>query len=314
MSSWLYFTWLNPFEWGNAVRSALEGFVSWIVTKVQEFFGWVWENIRNAVNGFVGNLMNWVQTTFINPVTATINNIFNKFVEKLKGVLFIVIVTPLMIKEIKGLVEVERLRDVIPKGIKIALKPLLGYLGIEMLWAFISQYAKPITITPPSIIPSPQIPPLKTVLISPIDTVEIVDSVKAETVIGPYVGLSDVVDVVDSVEVTVRAMLVCISLSDTVEVLDSVEASIISPPHIGLSDVVDVVDSVEVTVRAMLVCISLSDTVEVLDSVKVCVGGLKQIEVTDGIMITDETIAPSPRSLWIAEGISMSDVCEVSII
>jgi hypothetical protein len=81
----------------------------------------------------------------------------NKIREKLKGIIFIVITIPSMIREIRALMKSPSIKGVV----KLIAKPFFGYIISELAYAVISPFLLPTQVTPPvipSVTPFPSAP------------------------------------------------------------------------------------------------------------------------------------------------------------
>jgi hypothetical protein len=119
---------------------------------------WIWNGLCAIGNAIVNALKTMFQTIFVNPFTALFNAILNKIREKIKGIIFIVITVPWMIREIRSLMKKPSVRGFL----KLAVKPFIGYFASELIYAFISSFMKPVFVTPyqvPYVQPFPQAPP-----------------------------------------------------------------------------------------------------------------------------------------------------------
>jgi len=137
----------------GAITSALNEFWNWVTgtlasifDKVKEVLSgmvkWVWENATNAFN-----------TIIVQPLTSGLKAATAYVMQKLKGTLYIAIVVPLMLREVRGIIEWRSPRDIGLGIAKLLMKPVIARIGVELFWAML-----------PSVLPTPSIlqPPYQT--------------------------------------------------------------------------------------------------------------------------------------------------------
>ena len=251
------FDWLHPDQWGQALwdafKKAIESILSFlnqyvfqpIVQALKDFFQWAWTQIQSIFNAVVQAIMNFVYSWIVNPILGFFQMILNRIVAKLKGVIYITIVTPLMIREAKSFIEAPSMRKL---GFLIA-KPFIGYLASELIYGFLFPQVHPVTITPRLPPTTPTLPPLGEVSSLMNDLVSVSDVVSTE-LLGPLE----------------------IAPSDIVSVSDSVVTELLAPYETSIYDTVSVSDTAVSEILELLS--SISDTVNVSDSVSTEVSGL----------------------------------------
>ncbi|MCC6051517.1 MAG: hypothetical protein LM580_12465, partial [Thermofilum sp.] len=144
----------------GAITSALNEFWSWVTgalaaifDKVKEVLGgmvkWVWENATAAFN-----------TIIVQPLASGLRAAAAYVMQKLKGTLYIAIVVPLMLREVRGIIEWRSPRDIGIGIAKLLLKPVVAWLGVELFWALLpSVLPAPTALQPPAAQPVPPAPP-----------------------------------------------------------------------------------------------------------------------------------------------------------
>ena len=121
--------------------------MSFILDAIKGFGEWIWNGLC-AIGNAIWNALTWFfQTVFVNPIIGLFNWIMNKIREKLKGIIFIVITIPSMIREIRALMKSPSVKGVV----KIIAKPFFGYVVSELAYAVISSFLFPTQVTPPTI-------------------------------------------------------------------------------------------------------------------------------------------------------------------
>jgi len=190
----------------SIILDAIKGFVDWFVGSMMWLANQIWSSI-----------MQFFQSVFVNPVINFVNFIINRIREKLKGVIFIVITFPLLIKEVRGFVEspsADRL-------FKIILKPIVGWIASEVLSAIIYQHFKPISILPPVIPSVPPVQPYAEPVILATSDIRVEDELSLSLVEEPY--LLDVISVHDSLTFSTDLLL---SMQDYVVVEDELSLTL----------------------------------------------------------------------------------------
>jgi len=182
------------------IIDALRGFGEWLLSGLS----WLANQIASAISSFFYNF-------FVLPIISFVNFVINKLREKIRGIIFIVITVPLMIREVKQLVKSPSLEGVL----KLAIKPLFGYIASQVLGAVIELFLKPITITPPPPPAIPQIQPYAPPVAEYVDTARIEDSIELSLREMPM--LVDSVGVEDSLTLELAKPLV---IADSVEPTD----------------------------------------------------------------------------------------------
>jgi len=123
--------------------------MSFILDAIKGFGEWIWNGLC-AIGNAIWNALTWFfQTVFVNPIVGLFNWIMNRIREKLKGIIFIVITIPSMIREIRALMKSPSIKGVV----KLIAKPFLGYVVSELAYAVLSPFLFPVQATPP-VIPS----------------------------------------------------------------------------------------------------------------------------------------------------------------
>ena len=251
------FKWLDPAMWGQALwegfKKAIESILSFldqyvfkpIVQGIKDFFDWAWKQIQGIFNTVVQAIMNFVYSWIVNPILGFFQMVLNRIVAKLKGVIYITIVTPLMIREAKSFIEAPSMRKL---GFLIA-KPFIGYLASELIYGFLFPQVHPVTITPRLPPSTPTLPSLGEVSSLMNELVSVSDVVSTE-LLGPLETAP----------------------SDIVSVSDSVVTELLAPYETSIYDMISVSDSVVSEILELLS--SISDTVSVSDSVSTEVSGL----------------------------------------
>jgi len=147
----------------GAITSALNEFWNWVTgtlasifDKVKEVLGgmvkWVWENATNAFNAII-----------VQPLTSGLKAATAYVMQKLKGTLYIAIVVPLMLQEVRGIIEWRSPRDIGLGIAKLLLKPVIARIGVELFWAMLpSVLPTPSILQPPTVQPVPPAPPTYT--------------------------------------------------------------------------------------------------------------------------------------------------------
>jgi hypothetical protein len=205
--------------------------MSFILDAIKGFGEWIWNGLCAIGNAIVSALTNLFQTIFINPFIGIFNAILNKIREKIKGVIFIVVTVPWMIREARALMKSPSIKGFV----KFAVKPLIGYAVSEITYALISPYLRPVTITPPTI---PTITPFPSAPAPP-------------PALTDYVRINDYL----SLELTGATVL-----SDYVRIQDTLTLWLITPT--GLADSISINDLLSVTLYGMT---SLSDSISISD-------------------------------------------------
>jgi len=144
----------------GAITSALNEFWNWVTgtlasifDKVKEVLSgmvkWVWENAAAAFN-----------TIVVQPLASGLRAAASYVMQKLKGTLYIAIVVPLMLKEVRGIIEWRSPQDIGLGIAKLLLKPVVARLAVELLWAMLpSVLQTPAVLQPPTVQPVPPAPP-----------------------------------------------------------------------------------------------------------------------------------------------------------
>jgi hypothetical protein len=121
--------------------------MSFISDALEVLGEWILDGLC-AIGNAIWSALTWLfQTVFVDPVVGLFNWIMNKIREKLKGIIFIVITIPSMIREIRSLMKSPSIKGVV----KIIAKPFFGYVVSELAYAVISPFLFPTQITPPTI-------------------------------------------------------------------------------------------------------------------------------------------------------------------
>jgi len=182
------------------VVEALRGFGEWLLSGLS----WLANQIASAISSFFYNF-------FVLPIINFVNFVIDRLRQKIRGIIFIVITVPLMIREAKKLIEKPSFGGVL----KLAMKPLFGYLASQVLGAVIESFLKPIVIAPPPPPVIPQIQPYAPPRAEHVDTARIEDSI--ELSLREMPTLTDSVGVEDSLTLELARPL---ALADSVEPTD----------------------------------------------------------------------------------------------
>jgi len=190
----------------SIILDAIKGFADWFIGSVMWLANQIWSSI-----------VQFFQSVFVNPVVNFVNFIINRIREKLKGIIFIVITFPLLIKEVRGFVE-----DPSPsKLFKIILKPIAGWIASEVLAAIIYPHFKPISILPPVIPPVPPIQPYVEPVILATSDIRVEDELSLTLEEEPY--LFDIISVHDSLTFSTDLLL---SMQDYIVVEDELSLTL----------------------------------------------------------------------------------------
>jgi len=245
-----------------------------IADAVRGFFEWLWDNIINAINSLINFIWNFIYEHVINPIRGFLESAFNKFLEKLEGIIYITITVPLMVKEVKQLAEKPTFRGFI----MLTIKPFITYALSKILAGTVRPYLKPISlppVTPPS---PPTIPKFYQIERYMSDYIVITDEVTTEITPILLVEIIDSLDIADEVTITTGLTASTedvLSISD--EVIASVGLSAFSEDTLGISDEV----TIEVTLSRLA-----SDEISIVDETLVVIG--HSVLASDEVTITDE--------------------------
>ncbi|MCC6051092.1 MAG: hypothetical protein LM580_10315 [Thermofilum sp.] len=222
----------------GAITNALNEFWSWVTgalaaifDKVKEVISgmvkWVWENAASAFN-----------TIIVQPLASGLRAAAAYVMQKLKGTLYIAIVVPLMLREVRGIIEWRSPRDIGLGIAKLLLKPVVARLGVELFWALLpSVLPAPTALQPPAAQPVPPAPPAFTAPppASKVAQLAWTDAVAAAAAAAVAAGM--VQELSDAVAASSAGAVVgpaALSLSDSVAAASS--GSVSGPSTASLSD------------------------------------------------------------------------------
>jgi hypothetical protein len=245
----------------GAITNALNEFWSWassaiasIFDKVKEVLSgmvkWVWENATAAFN-----------TIIVQPLTSGLKAATAYVVQKLKGTLYIAITIPLMLKEVRGIVEWKSPRDIGLGIAKLLLKPMIARLGVELFWALLpSVLPSPSILQPPTVQPVPPAPPAFTAPPSAARVTQLAwsDAVQAAAAAAIVTGV--VSELRDSVSASAAGAVVgpaTVSLSDAVQA--AAAGAVAGPATVSLADSVSAASAG--SAEQLYVTTNLSDSV-----------------------------------------------------
>ena len=224
----------------GAITSALNEFWNWVTgtlatifDKVKEVLSgmakWVWENATNAFN-----------TIIVQPLTSGLRAAAAYVMQKLKGTLYIAIVVPLMLKEVRGIIEWRSPQDIGLGIAKLLLKPIIARIGVELFWALLpSVLPAPSILQPPTVQPVPPAPPAFTAPPPAAKTVQAAWTDTLEATAGAAIVAGAVKEIADTVAASAVGQVVppaTASLSDSVAA--SATGAAIAPATVSLSDAV----------------------------------------------------------------------------
>jgi hypothetical protein len=190
--------------------------MSFILDAIKGFGEWIWNGLVAIGNAIWNALVTFFQVVFVNPIVGIFNFIMNKIREKLKGIIFIVITIPSMIREIRVLMKSPSIKGIL----KFIAKPIVGYVVSEITYAVISPFLFPTYVTPPQIpyvTPFPQAPAPPPALV---DYIRINDYISME--LTDTYKLSDYVRIEDAIKlelVTTTSISDGISISDLLSIM-----------------------------------------------------------------------------------------------
>jgi hypothetical protein len=291
--------------------------VSFILDALKTLGKWIWDGLVAIGNAILNALTWFFKTVFVDPITALFNFILNKIREKLKGIIFIVITIPSMIKEIREIMHKPSLKGVA----KLFIKPLIGYAISELAYAVISPFLFPVSVQAPTIPTLSPLPPAPTPPPVYVDTLRIDEIIKFETY--PRVKLSDTITISEFFRLELYKRLV---ISDTIPLSDLVYVELYGRSEfvdvMGIGelltlelysrftprDVLTISDTLTVTYPTLM---SISETIAISDSLTQMYPTL--FELSDSIGIAD-TSTMWPITLYsLADSISASDVLGITI-
>ena len=224
----------------GAITNALNEFWNWVTgtlatifDKVKEVLGgmvkWVWENATNAFN-----------TIIVQPLTSGLKAAAAYVMQKLKGTLYIAIVVPLMLKEVRGIIEWRSPRDIGLGIAKLLLKPVIARVGVELFWAMLpSVLPTPSVLQPPYQAPIPPKAPEYTAPPPAARTVQAAWTDAVAAAAGAAIVAGAVKELADTVAASAVGQVVppaTASLSDSVAA--SATGAAIAPATVSLSDAV----------------------------------------------------------------------------
>jgi len=222
----------------GAITSALNEFWSWVTgtlasifDKVKEVLGgmvkWVWENATSAFN-----------TIIVQPLTSGLKAAAAYVMQRLKGTLYIAIVVPLMLREVRGIIEWRSPSDIGVGIAKLLLKPVIARLGVELFWAMLpSVLPTPSVLQPPFQAP---VPPKAPEYTAPPPAARTAQAAWADTVEASATGevtTSAIQELRDAVAASAAGQIVgpaTASLSDAVAATSA--GSVIGPATVSLAD------------------------------------------------------------------------------
>ncbi|MEM3414941.1 MAG: hypothetical protein QXS21_05440 [Thermoproteota archaeon] len=307
------FRWLNPAEWAsqlwttiqNSLNSLAQWFWDYIIqpawNAIQNAITWVWNTIVDFMNNLINVIWGFVNDWIVKPIYGFFQTVLNRVLEKLKGIVFILITFPIMIKEAKEIPEVEDLGELGRKLLFFGLKPIFGWITSEVVYALIRGYISPPThviVTPPTLPRPPTLPEFNEKYANVLDGVFIQDALDLVLYEKPLVY--DVVNVNDYVEIG-GVFSSLLNFSDNVGVNDNVivELSEETGIDIGLSDAVSVNDLVSVSVgSAPPVSVFVDDVVYINDLINVSLANKINIGVYDDTIVNDNVSVELETIPW----------------
>jgi len=244
----------------GAITNALNEFWNWITSTLASIFDkvkevlsgmvkWVWENAAAAFN-----------TIVVQPLTSGLKAAAAYVMQKLKGTLYIAIVVPLMLREVRGIIEWRTPSDIGIGIAKLLLKPVIARLGVELFWALLpSVLPTPSVLQPPTVQPVPPAPPAFTAPPPAARTAQAAwtDAVEAAAAAAIVAGV--VQELRDSVAASAAGAVVgpaTASLSDVVRATSA--GSVAGPTTLSLADSVSAASAGSVAGPAT---VSLADSV-----------------------------------------------------
>jgi len=196
------------------IQGAYDAIVKPIWNAVKGFFEFLYSSLGYAVNAVFQTVINVLYTLVINPIKLFAQEALNRLYNKLEGVIFIAIATPLTIHQARKFIEKPSLRG----AFMLALKPMIALIASKVVASLVKPMLKPVTIAP-SIPPEVQpMPPLKEITISHYDSVYVYDHLT--TTAPPPLLLADQVAVDDVISIEAVPPL---SFVDYVYVTDELE-------------------------------------------------------------------------------------------
>jgi len=291
--------------------------VSFILDALKTLGKWIWDGLVAIGNAIFSALTWFFKTVFVDPITSLFNWILNRIREKLKGIIFIVITVPSMIREIRELMHKPSWKGIA----KLFIKPFIGYAVSELAYAMISPFLFPVSIQPPTIPTLSPLPPAPTPPPVYVDTLRIDEITKFETY--PRVKLYDTITLSEFFRLELYKRLVvsdAIPLSDLVYVELYGRSGFVDVIGIGElltlelysrftpRDVLTISDTLAVTYPTLM---SISETITISDSLTQMYPSL--FGLSDSIAITDTSIM-GPKTLYgLTDLISTSDTLNITI-
>jgi hypothetical protein len=265
--------------------------VSFILDALKTLGKWIWDGLVAIGNAIFRALTWFFKTVFVDPITALFNFILNKIREKLKGIIFIVITIPSMIREIRELMHKPSLKGVA----KLFIKPLIGFAVSELAYAVISPFLFPVSISPPTIPTFSPLPPAPTPPPVYVDTLRIDEITKFETY--PRVKLSDTITLSEFFRIELYKRLV---VSDATTLSDLIYVELY-----GRSEFVDVIGIGELLTIELYSRFTPRDVLTISDMLAVTYPTL--MSVSETISISDSLTQMYPSLLELSDLITIAD-------
>ena len=144
----------------GAISSALNEFFNWFMGVMTSVFDKVVETLSGMVKWVWENASKAFETVILKPATTALKSAVAFTTRKMKGTLYIAIIMPLMLKEVREMIEWRSLRDIGTGMLKLLLKPIVGRIAVELLWGLLpAALPTPAVLEPPTVEPVPPAPP-----------------------------------------------------------------------------------------------------------------------------------------------------------
>jgi len=265
--------------------------VSFILDALKTLGKWIWDGLVAIGNAIFSALTWFFKTVFVDPITALFNWILNRIREKLKGIIFIVITIPSMIREIRELMHKPSLKGVA----KLFIKPLIGFAVSELAYAMISPFLFPVSIQPSTIPTFSPLPPAPTPPPVYVDTIRVDEVFKFETY--PRVKLYDTITLSEFFRLELYKRLV---ISDAIPLSDLIYVELY-----GRSEFVDVIGIGELLTLDLYNRFTPRDVLTISDTLAVTYPTL--MSVSETIAISDSFTQMYPSLLELGDLITISD-------